>query len=467
MPNGRSNNHEERHKRLGESSIPRLLFEFSLPAIVGMVVSASYNVIDRIFIGHGIDSNGIAGVTIGFPMMLVMMAFSMLIGLGGAALISIKLGEQKKNEAELVLGNGFVLLVINALLVTFFGLVFMDPLLRIFGASKDVMPYARDYMTVIISGTIFQSLSFGGNAYIRAEGNPRIAMATMLIGAVMNAIFAPIFIFWFKWGMHGAGAATICAQAISAGWVLSYFLTGKSSLDLKRANTRLKLEIIGRITAIGSAPFAMQIAASMLMIVFNNSLEYYGGDTAIAAMGIVNAIAMLMMMPIFGINQGAQPIIGYNYGAKKLDRVIKTLRYAIFIATALVTTGYIFIRIFPTGLMSLFNPNDAELIRVGAHALTIFLAFLPLVGFQAVSSSYFLAVGKPKLSMLLTLSRQVIFLLPALLILPWFWKLNGIFMSGPFSDLLSSILTAIFIIREFRHLKRTHDNRQPLINPNR
>ena len=439
---------------MGESSIPKLLFSFSVPAMVGMIVSASYNVIDRIFIGHGVGTLGIAGVTIGFPMMLVMMAFAMLIGLGGAALISIRLGEKNKEQAELILGNGFIFLLITSALITIPGLIYIDPLLRFFGSSDQITPYARNYMSIIIAGAIFQSISFGGNAFIRAEGNPRIAMATMLIGAGMNAILAPIFIFIFHWGMRGAGAATITAQAISATWVLIYFLSGKSALTLKAANIKPQFSIFKNITVVGSAPFAMQIAGSMLMIVFNHSLEHYGGDTAISAMGVVNAIAMLIMMPIFGVNQGAQPIIGYNFGAKKYDRVIRTLRHAILVATVIVAIGYILIQIFPVWIIKLFEPNDTELIKVGSHALTMFLAFLPIVGFQAVCASYFLAVGKPKLSMTLTLSRQVIFLLPALLILPYFFKLNGVFMSGPVSDLLSSIMTGIFILREIRLLHR-------------
>jgi putative MATE family efflux protein len=426
--------------------------------MVGMIVNASYNVVDRIFIGRGIGTLGIAGVTIGFPMMLVMMAFAMLIGLGGAALISIKLGEQKHDEAERVLGNGIVLLVITSLVISIIGLLFLDPLLRIFGATDDIMPYARDY--IIIGGAVFQGVSFGANAFIRAEGNPRIAMATMLIGAGLNAILAPIFIFIFHWGMTGAGVATVSAQMVSAVWVLLYFLLGQSHLVFRREYAKLKADIVKTIVAIGSAPFAMQIAGSVLMIVLNHSLERYGGDTAISAMGIVMAISMMIMMPVFGINQGSQPIIGFNYGARKFDRVIRTLKLAIMGATFIVCCGYILIRLFPTWIIGLFNSNDANLIAMGSHALTIYLMLLPVIGFQVVCSSYFLAVGKPKLSMILTLSRQVIFLLPALLILPRYYGLNGVFYAGPCADLMSSILTGIFIANEIRLLRRQHNEPQ-------
>jgi Na+-driven multidrug efflux pump len=235
--------------------------------------------------------------------------------------------------------------------------------------------------------------------------------------------------------------------------VLLYYLLGKSTIPLKRSCIRLKWDIVRRIIAVGSAPFAMQIAGSFLMIVVNHSLEYYGGDTAIAAMGIVMAISMLIMMPIFGINQGSQPIIGFNYGAKRYDRVKETLRLAVVVATTIVTIGFIVIQLFPIQIISLFNSEDTELVKLGSHALTRFLIFLPFVGFQAVCATYFLAVGKPRLSMFLTLSRQVIYLLPLLLVLPLFLGLDGVFTAGPLSDVLATITTAIFILREMRHLK--------------
>jgi len=444
----------DRSRQLGEAPIPRLLYNFSLPSVIGMLVNASYNVVDRIFIGRGIGSLGIAGVTIGFPMMLVMMAFAMLIGLGGAALISIKLGEKKRDDAERVLGNGFVLLIINSAAISIIGLTFLDPLLRLFGATEEIMPYTRDYMRIILAGAVFQGIGFGSNAYIRAEGNPKMAMSMMILSACLNAIFAPICIFVLKWGMTGAGIATVSAQAVSAIWVIMYYLLGRSTLPLKRAFMRLNANIVGRIVAVGSAPFAMQIAGSIIMVVFNHSLEKYGGDKAIAAMGIVMAISMLIMMPIFGINQGAQPIIGFNYGARQYDRVIKTLGLAIRVATVFVTLGFIVTHLFPSQLISLFNTEDTELIEIGSRALFIFLILLPIIGFQAVGATYFLAVGKPKLSMFLTLSRQVIFLLPALLILPHFFGLMGVFIAGPFSDLSASILTGILVWREIRFLRK-------------
>jgi len=441
---------------LGDGNIVNLLFKFSIPAIVGMLVNALYNVVDRIFIGQGVGSLGIAGITIGFPIMIVMMAFGMLIGLGATSLVSIRLGERKKEEAELIAANAMMLLIIISLLLSMIGLVFLNPLLKFFGASENVLPYAREYLRIILCGSLFSGIGFGINNLIRGEGNPRYAMFSMLIGAITNTVLDPIFIFVFGWGIMGAALATIISQALSAIWVMYYFLSGRSLLKLHFKNLRLKMDIVVKIIAIGSAPFAMQIAASVLTVILNNSLLRYGGDVAISAMGIINSISMLILMPIFGINQGAQPIIGYNYGAKKFERVKQTLKLAIFAATFVVVIGFIVSRVFPQQLIRLFNNKDEELVRIGVRGLQIFLAFLPIVGFQIVSANYFQAVGKPKHAMFLSLSRQVILLIPAVLILPRFFQLDGVFMAGPVSDLGSSILTGIWILREIRHLDKRH-----------
>lgn len=441
-------------KRLGEEKISRLLLDFSLPAIIGMLVSALYNVIDRVFIGNGAGSLGIAGITIGFPIMILIMAFGMLIGIGATSLVSIRLGEQKKDEAELIMGNAVLLLIIISFVIMLPGLIFLDPVLKLFGASSEVLPYARDYMGIILLGTIFQSLSFGMNSFIRAEGNPRKAMATMLIGAVLNAILAPIFIFGFKWGMKGAALATIISQAVSATWVLSHFLGGKSFLKLHMKNMKLQPGIVEKIVAIGVAPFAMQIAASLLNIILNKSLVQYGGDIAVSGMGAVGSIMALIMMPIFGINQGVQPIIGYNYGARKFDRVKQALKSGVIAASAVTTLGFIMTRVFPAQLISVFNSQDKQLIAFGSYAMGIFLICLPIIGFQVIGTSYFQAVGKPKQAMVLSLSRQVLILIPALLILPHFFKMEGVLVSGPLSDLVSSIITGLWLLAELKNLNR-------------
>jgi len=447
---------DERSRQLSEEKVWKLLFRFSLPAIVGMVVNALYNVVDRIFIGQGVGSEALAGITIGFPIMLVLMALGMLVGVGGAALVSIKLGEQKKNEAELILGNSVLLLIGVTLLVSVVGLIFLDSILVQFGASAEVLPYAREYLRIILAGAIFQAIGFGMNNFIRAEGNPNIAMKTMLIGAVVNIILDPLFIFVFGWGIRGAAYATIIAQAVSSIWVLAYFLRQKSLLRISLENMKLNIPIIKRIVAIGSAPCAMQIGSSVVIIIFNKQLSIYGGDIAISALGILHSITMFVLMPIIGINQGSQPIIGYNYGAKRYDRVKDTLKSSIFAATGIVIIGFIITRIYPHSLIYLFNKDDAELLRIGTEGIKIFLLALPIIGFQIVGANYFMAVGKPKKSMFLSLSRQVIVLIPMLLILPRYYGLFGIWLAVPVSDTIAFVLTAVFLIKEVKQLN--HDN---------
>lgn len=442
-------------KQLGENKVSSLLLKFSIPAIIGMLVNALYNVVDRIFVGKGVGSLGIAGITIGFPIMIVQMAFGMLIGIGATSLISIRLGEKRKEEAELIVANAMVLLIIISLILTFAGLIFMNPLLKLFGASEAVLPYARGYLGIILIGTVFQSVGFGMNNIIRAEGNPKIAMLTMLIGAIMNTILDPIFIFIFGWGVEGAAIATIISQAVSAVWVLYYFLGGRSMLKIHLKNIKLQAHIVLKIFAIGSAPFAMQLAASVQTVILNKGLGIYGGDIAISAMGVINSLTMLILMPVFGINQGAQPIIGYNYGAEKFDRVKHALKLAIAAATAIVSIGFIMARLFPSQLISLFS-SDPALIEFGTSALQIYLIFLPIIGFQIVSASYFQAVGKPKHAMFLSLSRQVLILIPALLILPGIYGLYGVLVAGPVADILSSIITGVWLFIELRHLDQKH-----------
>ncbi|MBN1634933.1 MAG: MATE family efflux transporter [Deltaproteobacteria bacterium] len=441
-------------KQLGEKNILGLLLKFSGPAIVGMLSQALYNVVDRVFIGRAVGTLGIAGITVTFPFMLAMMGFSMLIGVGATALISLRLGAQKKEEAELVVGNAVVLMISIALTITILGLVFLNPLLRLSGASPIVLPYSRDYMQIILMGTIFSTISHGMNNFIRGEGNPKIAMFTMLIGSLLNLGLDPIFIFVIGMGIKGAAIATILSQMVSSVWVVMYFLGGKSLVKIHSRNFRLNLPIVRNIVAIGMAPFAMQIAGSLLNGILNNQLRIHGGDLAVSVFGIIFALLIMIVMPIFGICQGAQPIIGYNYGARSYERVRKTLLLAIAAASGLTLLGFLLAMFFPAQIIQLFNKDDPALTELGTHAMRIFLMMMPIVGFQIVSSHYFQAVGKARLSMLLGLSRQVIILIPALLILPLIFGLNGVWFAGPSADLGSSLLTGAFIIREIRRLKQ-------------
>lgn len=454
----------DRAAQLGQGSIPRLLWAFSLPAMVGMVAQALYNIIDRIFIGRALGLPGIAGITVTLPPMLVFVAFGMLLGIGGAALVSIRLGEQNREGAERVLGNVVVLLLIESLVLTSVGLVFLDPLLRLFGASPEVLPYARDYAQIIVLGSICQTVGFSLNALIRGEGNPPVAMVTMLVSVLLNVLLAPLFIFGLGWGMRGAALATVLSQAASAGWVLHYFLAGRSLLRLRREHLALRWPVCRAILAIGSPPFVMQLAASVLNALMNRQLAEYGnrqiaehgGDLAISVMGIIYVLAMMFAMPIFGINQGAQPIIGYNYGALRFDRVKKTLLTAALAASTISSAGFVVAMLLPHRVVQLFGGQDAALLAMGPHAIRIALLMWPIVGFQIVSAGYFQAVGKPRQAMLLSLSRQVLLLIPAMFVLPWFWGLDGVWAALPTADFGSSLWTTIWLALELRTLHQNH-----------
>jgi len=438
---------------LESKSIGKLLFQFSLPAIIGMLVNALYSIVDRIFVGRGIGALALSGVAVTFPLTAVIMAFGMLVGIGAAATSSIRLGQKNKEAAEKILGNAFTLVIIFSLLVTIVGLIFLNPILYAFGASSETFSYAKQFATVILFGVVLQNIGFGLNNMIRAEGNPRTAMMTMLIGAGLNFILNPLFIFGMKLGVVGSALATIFSQAVCSTWVILYFTKGKSMLKLKKENMNLESAIFKDILSIGISPFSMQIAASVVTIIFNKSLEKYGGDIAIGAYSLITSIAMLIMMPIFGINQGAQPIIGYNYGARNIARVKKTLFYAIIAATTIATVGFVLIELFPVQIISAFG-NDKELVGLGSRGLRIYLMMLSFVGVQVVCSNYFQAIGKAKKSMFLALLRQVVLLIPLILILPQFYQLNGIWMAGPISDFFAFLITLAFLWYEMKSMDK-------------
>ncbi len=418
-----------------------------------------YNVIDRVFIGRAIPVYGIEGITVAFPFMLITLAFSMLVGFGGTALISIRLGEQKKAEAEHILGNVTTLSIIAAIVVTAVGLALIDPILWLSGATDVVMPYARAYLRIIVMGSIFQMLGFGLNAIIRGEGNPRIAMLSMLISVVLNVILAPIFIFWFHWGMEGAALATVVSQAVMLIWVVAYFLGRSSVLKLTRRNLRLNFGICLAVWALGLPACLLQLAASVFQSLLFHQLAKYGSDVAVSAMGIVFAVVTMIIMPVFGINQGAQPIIGYNFGAERFDRVKKTLETAILAASSVTVLGFAISFLFPYQIVHLFvhdKKSSQELIPVAVHAVRICTIMFPIVGFQVVSAGYFQAVGKPLQAMTLMLSRQLILLIPAVLILPRFFGLDGVWASLPTADFVASAWTGVCLLFELRHLHARH-----------
>ncbi|HHU36044.1 MAG TPA: MATE family efflux transporter [Treponema sp.] len=445
---------ESNHMETGK--IPRLLLQFSLPAIVGLLVNALYNIVDSIFVGRGVGDLGLAGVTVSFPIVMGFMAVTMLIGMGATALISLRLGQKRGEDAEKIIGNAFVLLVVLGLSLTVFGLIFLKPILLFFGASPDVLPYATDYMRIILLGTVFMAIGGGMNNFIRAEGNPRIAMNTMLIGTVTNIILDYVFIFIFKWGIKGAAAATVISYSVTSTWVLYHFLRGKSKLKIRRKNLKLNRLIVKGIVIIGFPTFVLQVTGSIQQLILNRSLAYYGGDAALAVIGIIMSVVMFLVMPAMGISQGAQPIIGYNFGANKIRRVKHTLVLSIISATGIVAIGFVVSKIWPRWIIGLFTESP-ELIEMGSYAMGVFFRFLPLVAMQMISSSYFQAVGKPTQATLLGLSRQVFIFIPLLFILPYFKGLDGVWLSGPYSDLGAFIFTGIWLLVEIRHLNKSKE----------
>lgn len=446
----------DRTTELGQESIGKLLLKFSVPAIIGMIVNALYNIVDRIFIGQipgGIGELALSGVTVTFPISTVIMAFGMLVGIGSAALISIRLGQQKKDEADKILGNALMLVIIILVTLAVVTFPFLDKILVAFGASENILPYAKEYIGIIIAGGVIQNIGFGLNAAIRSEGNPKIAMYTMLLGAITNTVLDPIFIFVFNMGVAGAAIATVIAQLASTIWVVYHFTRGKSILKLKKENFKLDKEIVKGIFAIGMSPFFMQLAASLVGVISNKALLTHGGDFAIGAMGVISSVAMMCLMPVFGINQGSQPIIGYNYGAKNYKRVKKAWMLAVIAAVAVTTTGFLVVELAAPSIIKIFNSN-ADLVAIGTHGIRIYLSMLPVIGFQVISTNYFQAIGKAKISMFLSLVRQVIVLIPLLLILPPIFGLNGVWISGPTSDAVASVITVFFVMRELKELKQ-------------
>lgn len=449
------------HNPLGEESIQKLILKFSIPAISGMVINALYNIVDRIYIGNSPDlgANGLAGITLGFPMMIIFIAIGGLFGIGGATLFSMRLGQKKPEEAQKVLGNAFMMLVVSSVVYVLLGQIFLEPLLRLFGASDAILPYSMEYMRVILWGGIFQVIGMGLNHFIRADGNPKIAMYTMFLGAITNIILDPIFIYGFGWGMFGAAFATILAQLLSAIWVISYFEGKKSHIKLNLHKLSFDSGLSLKIIELGLPSFMLQLIASLLNTVLNRSLMVYGGDIAISGMGVVNSIQTFLTMPIIGLNQGVQPIVSFNFGAQKFDRVKKAIKLALIYATAITTVGYFITRLFPNALVSIFN-RDSALLEFGSYAIYAWFFALPVVGFQIIASSFFQAIGRAKMAMFLTLTRQLVILIPALLIFPLLWGLDGLLYAAPVSDSLAFLLTGFFFIRiykELTHLKPVHE----------
>lgn len=440
---------------IGTDRVGRLLLRFSVPAIVGMLVNALYNIVDRMFIGYGIGPQGIAGVTISFPLVMVMVSFSILVGVGANTLFSIRMGEGRREEAERILGNAFGLLFFVPLAASLVALLYLDPLLRLVGASEELLPYARSYARVILYGIALSTTGHGLSHFIRSDGHPHVSMAAMIIGAVVNVILDPLFIFVFRWGMAGAAWATVIAQSISFAWCFGYFLLPGAGTRLRRRNLRLDLRrIVWPLLAIGFAPFSMNLANSLLNVILNRSLRQYGGDAAIAVMGILSAYMSVIFMPVFGLGQGAQPLMGYNYGARKYGRVRHLFWISAAAATGLMILGWSVSQLFPVPILRLFVAADSELIPLGVRALRIFTLAFPIIGFPIMGGQFFQAIGRPIPATLIALSRQILLFIPFLLIFPRFWGLNGIFVAAPASDLLTALMATPLVLHQLRALRK-------------
>ncbi len=441
---------------LSSDHIGSLLFRLSVPAVIGMMVQALFNVVDTIFVGRGVGTLGIAGITIVFPIQMFVMAVSQMTGIGGASIISRALGARNIARANKTLGSMLLSALLIGIVITVIGYIFTDDLLRVFGATDSILPYAREYLTIILIGNVFFPFAISANNVIRAEGRAGFAMITMLISAILNIILDPIFIFWLGMGIRGAAIATVLAKSVTALWVTIYFFTGKSMLELRLKNWRFHRGSTGEMFAIGTASFVRLIAASILMVFVNNILASYGSDIYIAAMGIILRLLQFFTMPILGVAQGFQPIVGFNYGAKRFDKSKRALKLALIVATGIATFGFILLFFFSKSLFSLFT-RDSDLILSGIKPLRIVIMLLPLVGSQIIGASVFQAIGKAVNSIILSITRRAIFLIPLLFILPRIMHVRGVWAAFPISDALSFMLTATLLVLQLREFTDKHE----------
>ncbi len=440
---------------LGTKPIGRLLWQYALPAIVAMLASSLYNMVDSIFIGQGVGPIAISGLAITFPFMNLTGAFGAAIGVGSSTYLSLKLGQKDYRTAERILGNTLMLNVYVGVALSVVCLLMLDPILRFFGASDATLPYARQYMVIILAGNVVTHTYLGLNAVLRAASKPRQAMNATIFTVVFNTILDPIFI--YPWGLglgiSGAAYATILAQILALCYQARLLGDKRQLIHFSRGTYKLQSQIIKNIIAIGVSPFAMNVCSCIIVIFINNQLVSYGGDLAVGAYGISNKILFVFTMFVLGLNQGMQPIAGYNFGAQRFDRLMRVVKLTMLSATAVVTVGWCFAMFLPQLCVRLFT-TDATLIGIAANALRITGCMFPIVGYQMVTTNFFQCIGKVKVSIFLSLSRQLIFLLPMLWLLPHFFQLNGVWFSMPTSDLLASVVTAWVMVRYMRMFKR-------------
>ena len=429
---------------LGTKPVGRLLMQYALPAIVAMVAASLYNMVDSIFIGQGVGALAIAGLAITFPFMNLSAAFGAAIGVGSCTFISMKLGQRDYAIANKILGNCMMLNIVVGLCFGGICLLFLDPILRFFGASDNTLPYARDYMQIILCGNVFTHLYFGLNAVLRSASKPRHAMYATIFTVVVNTILDPIFIYGLDLGIRGAAFATVLSQFLALSWQWRLFSNKNELLHFDYSLFRLDKPIVKNIIGIGISPFAMNACSCIVVIFVNTCLMKHGGDLAVGAYGIANRIGFVFVIVAMGVNQGMQPIAGYNYGAQNYDRLRKVVKLAISCATVVCTVGFL-VAMFAAHPCARLFTKDESLINLASTAIRMMMMMFPIVGFQIVVTSFFQSIGKAKVSMFLSLSRQLLFLVPALAIFSEIWGLWGIWSAMPFSDALATIVAAVMM----------------------
>jgi putative MATE family efflux protein len=441
---------------LGTKPVARLLLQYAMPAIVAMTASSLYHVIDSIFIGQGVGPLAISGLALTFPFMNLTAAFGAAVGVGASTCISVKLGQKDYSTAQKILGNTVVLNLIIGISLSIICIAFLDPILYFFGASENTIPYARDYMLIILLGNVFSHMFFGMNAILRTAGKPRHAMYATIFTVVMNVILAPLFIYTFDMGIAGAAYATILSQVMALVWQMKLLTDKRELLHIRGGTFGLEKSIVQNILGIGMSPFAMNVCACVVVIFVNKGLHEYGGDLSLGAYGIANRMAFIFVMITMGINQGMQPIAGYNFGAQRMDRLMQVLKYSMIAATAVTTTGFLVAELVPTLCARLFT-SDATLIGMSATAIRIIMVTFPIVGFQMVITNFFQSIGKAKISMFLSLSRQMLFLLPLLITLPLWFGVDGIWWAMPISDTIAALVTLVLMATYMKRFRRKYN----------
>ncbi len=451
---------DEKSEFLGKENISKLLFKLSAPIIIGMLVQALYNVVDTFFVGmaYGADSvQAIGGLSIAFPIQMMVTAFGIVLGTGGSSIISRALGARENEKAERVLGNVFSLSLILSVLIAVPCIFYLDPILKVFGATAGVLPYARDYLKIIILGGTFFVFGVAVQNIVRAEGNARLAMNAMLVGGGLNIFLDPVFMFGFGMGVKGAAIATVLSQAVASVWLLLYYLKGKGAVHFRSETLKPNLKIIKEIGAIGIGSFVMQCSNSVMMIFVYNALATYGGDVAIAVFGVVMKINSFIFMSLLGMAFGLQPIVGFNYGAKRYGRIVEAVKLSLVVTTTIGLLGLLIIFLFREQLLGLFSA-DPQYLEIGKNAIMIMLLGMPLVGLNVITSTLFQALGKARPAFLLSISRQLLFLIPLVIILPRLYGLFGVWAAFPVSDFLAFLLSGFLLFRVYRIFKERKDS---------